>query len=55
MNANLQRTTNAVLAADRAHLARMNDGVTWSRTGLLGRLTRGDRRAAGWARALRRG
>jgi hypothetical protein len=50
MNANLQQTTAAVLTADQAHLARMNEDVTWTREGLLGRLTRGDRPAAGWRR-----
>jgi hypothetical protein len=53
MNANLEQTTTAILAADQAHLARMNDDVTWRREGLLARLTRGDRRAAGWRRAFR--
>jgi hypothetical protein len=53
MNANLEQTTTAILAADQAHLARMNDEVTWKREGLLRRLTRGDRRTAGWRRAFR--
>jgi hypothetical protein len=53
MNANLKQTTAAVLAADQAHLASMNEDVTWTREGLLGRLMRGDRRTAGWRRALR--
>jgi hypothetical protein len=53
MNANLERTTTAILAADQAHLARMNDEVAWNREGLLRRLTRGDRRNAGWRRAFR--
>ena len=53
MNANLEQTTTAILAADQAHLARMNDEVAWKREGLLGRLTRGDRRTAGWRRAFR--
>jgi len=52
MNANLEQPTTAILAADQAHLARMNDEVAWKREGLLGRLTRGDRRTAGWRRAF---
>jgi hypothetical protein len=55
MTADLDRTTAAVLAADQAYLTRMHEDATWVREGLLGRLTRGDRRA-GWRRlAARRG
>jgi len=55
MNADLDRTTTAVLAADQAHLTRMKEDASWGREGLLGRLTRGDRRAGGWRRIFRRG
>jgi hypothetical protein len=47
MNVDLDRTTAAVLAADQAHLTRMKEDASWGREGLLGRLTRDDRRAAG--------
>jgi hypothetical protein len=54
MNPDLDRTTAAILAADQAHLTRMNEEVAWGRAGILARLTRGDRRAAGWGRLFRR-
>jgi hypothetical protein len=54
MTADLDRTTAAVLAADQAHLTRMREDATWAREGLLGRLTRGERRTGGWRRLVAR-
>jgi hypothetical protein len=54
MTTNLDRTTAAVLAADQAHLTRMHEDATWRREGLLDRLVRGERRAAGWRRLFPR-
>jgi hypothetical protein len=54
MTSDLHRTTAAVVAADEAHLARIDEGTIWMRKGLLGRLTRVDRFPAGGQRAGRR-
>jgi hypothetical protein len=54
MTANLDRTTAAVLAADQAHLTRMQEDPTWAREGLLGQLTRAELRGAGWRRLFAR-
>jgi hypothetical protein len=54
MSADFDRTTAAILTADQAHLTRMNNEVSWWRTGVLARLTRGDLRAVGWRRLFRR-
>jgi hypothetical protein len=54
MTADLDRTTTAILAADRAHLARVHDDAIWTREGLLDHLARGERRAAGWRRLFAR-
>jgi hypothetical protein len=39
----LDRTSRAVLAADEAYLRGAIESVSWSRTGVLGRLTRARR------------
>ena len=54
MTPDLDRTTAAILAADQAHLARVHDDTIWTREGLLDRLARGERRAAGWRRLFAR-
>jgi hypothetical protein len=55
MNADLEHTTEAILAADQAHLMGPNEGVVWERSGLLGRLTRNDRWVDAWWRRVRSG
>jgi hypothetical protein len=54
MTSDLHRTTAAVVAADEAHLARLQEGTIWMRKGLLGRLTRADRSPAGPPGAVHR-
>jgi hypothetical protein len=44
----LDRTTAAVLAADQAHLTRMQEDTTWVHGGPLGHLSNADRRGGGW-------
>jgi hypothetical protein len=39
----MEATTLAHLAADRGHVAEAMESVTWTRRGLLQRLTRGSR------------
>ena len=45
MKQQLRRTTEAVIAADGAHLAHLADASGWERRGLLQRLARADLRA----------
>jgi hypothetical protein len=45
MKDQLHRTTEAVIAADGAHLAHLADAAGWERRGLLQRLARADLRA----------
>jgi hypothetical protein len=54
MSADFDRTTAAILAADQAHLIRMNEEVAWKRAGVLARLSRADRPVTRWPRLLRR-
>jgi hypothetical protein len=42
MKDQLHRTTEAVIAADGAHLAHLADAAGWERRGLLQRLARAD-------------
>jgi hypothetical protein len=45
MKSELNTTTQAVIAADGAHLAHLADAAAWERRGFLQRLARTDRRA----------
>jgi hypothetical protein len=54
MREGLEPTTQAIIAADTAHLDAVNDDVLWERRGVLQTLSRTEGRAAGWwRRALR--
>jgi len=53
MKDQLHRTTEAVIAADGAHLAHLADAAVWERRGLLRRLARADLHAGERVRAPR--